>query len=120
MALDLLEYGHRAAPARLRRPGPGHHLRKGDGVTQRIPRTVEGLLAHTKPHPGSECRDWAGAKTNGGYGALDGTTAHRVMYTLAVGPIPAGWTVDHLKKRGCVSTLCIRPPHLEAVTPRAN
>lgn len=84
------------------------------------PPTMESLFARTKPHPGSDCRDWTGPKTKGGYGTFRGTTVHRVMYTLAVGPIPDGYTVDHVKERGCVSTLCVWPPHLEAVTQRDN
>lgn len=29
-------------------------------------------------------------------------------------------TIDHVKDRGCVSTLCVNPAHLEAVTMREN
>ncbi len=42
--------------------------------------------------------------------------AHRVSYSLANGPIPLESTIDHVKARGCVSTLCVRPDHLEAVS----
>lgn len=42
--------------------------------------------------------------------------AHRVSYELHYGPIPDGFTVDHL----CRTTLCIRPAYLEAVTLREN
>ena len=42
--------------------------------------------------------------------------AHRVSYELANGPIPAGLQIDHL----CKLTLCVRPSHLEAVTPSVN
>lgn len=42
--------------------------------------------------------------------------AHRLAYTLAVGPIPTGLVIDHL----CRNTLCIRPDHLEAVTNEEN
>lgn len=42
--------------------------------------------------------------------------AHRVAYALAKGPIPDGYYIDHL----CRNTLCVRPDHLEAVTPREN
>jgi hypothetical protein len=44
-----------------------------------------------------------------------------------VGPIPDGLTIDHVKKNGCTSKLCVkavaddhRPAHLEAVTMREN
>lgn len=53
---------------------------------------------------------------------LDGKyrLAHRVAYELFVGTIPPGLTIDHVRARGCTSTLCVRPDHLEAVTNREN
>jgi hypothetical protein len=39
-------------------------------------------------------------------------SAHRYAYELLVGPIPKGWTVDHL----CRVRACVKPEHLEAVT----
>jgi hypothetical protein len=42
--------------------------------------------------------------------------AHRVSYEEFVGPIPDGHQVDHL----CRVLACIRPDHLEAVTPAEN
>lgn len=44
------------------------------------------------------------------------TVAHRVSYELSVGPIPAGMEIDHL----CRNQPCVRPDHLEAVTPKEN
>ena len=41
---------------------------------------------------------------------------HRASYEQFVGPIPEGAHIDHL----CRETRCIRPDHLEAVTPREN
>ncbi len=77
---------------------------------------------------GSGCWLWTGctATSRGGklYGLffngekLEG--AHRWAYRHEVGPISSGHDVDHVKTRGCVSTLCIRPQHLEAVTHREN
>jgi hypothetical protein len=88
------------------------------------PHTVESLLSRTVKRADSECREWTGYRTRGGYGTVSTagrtTTVHRVMYELAVGPIPPRHTVDHVAARGCVSRACIWPPHLEAVTHRTN
>jgi hypothetical protein len=46
--------------------------------------------------------------------------AHRFAYELWVGPIPDGFEVDHVKKRGCHNTLCVNPDHLEAVPHAEN
>lgn len=65
------------------------------------------------------CWPWTSATQPNGYGYFmcDGDRyAHRLAYTLAVGPIPAGLQIDHLcRNRGCVN-----PAHLEPVTPREN
>lgn len=70
---------------------------------------------------GDGCWEWQGVIVRGGYGAIDDGKgvklfAHRVAYELLVGPIPAGLQLDHL----CRNTRCVRPDHLEAVTPREN
>jgi hypothetical protein len=48
------------------------------------------------------------------------TSAHRFAYELLVGPVPKGMTLDHVKARGCTSTLCVNPAHLEPVTNKVN
>lgn len=45
---------------------------------------------------------------------------HRFSYELFVEPIPEGLVIDHVKERGCTSTLCVNPSHLEAVTQQIN
>lgn len=66
-----------------------------------------------------DCWQWTGA-VSGGYGRtrVDGRQyqAHRVTYAHFIGPIPEGHHVDHL----CRNQLCVRPSHLEAVTPQMN
>jgi hypothetical protein len=72
-----------------------------------------------------ECWLWTGATSGDGrYGTFGyegrNQPAHRVAYMLTVGPIPENADLDHVKDRGCVSTLCVRPEHLEPVTHREN
>lgn len=65
------------------------------------------------------CWLWTGYKIRG-YGQVHFDKrkhlAHRLMYQLVVGPIPAGYQVDHL----CRTPSCVNPNHLEAVTQRTN
>jgi len=47
--------------------------------------------------------------------------AHRLSYEMHYHvTIPEGMTIDHVKARGCTSTLCVNPHHLEVVTSRMN
>lgn len=66
------------------------------------------------------CWAWTAARNPAGYGMVwwDGrmVLAHRLVYELLVGPIPAGLTLDHL----CRVRWCVNPSHLEAVTQREN
>jgi hypothetical protein len=66
------------------------------------------------------CWLWCGARSKNGYGAIwlrgTQTTAHRIAYALAKGPIPDGAEIDHL----CSNKGCVRPSHLEAVTHSEN
>ena len=83
---------------------------------------------HSDPNA---CWLWVGRTVKNGnilrYGALGVSEvkdkyvrAHRYAYELLVGPIPEGITIDHVKSRGCTSTLCVNPAHLEPVTMRVN
>jgi hypothetical protein len=51
-----------------------------------------------------------------GYAQLEGRSAHRIALELAGVEIPAGYHVDHLCRRHS----CVRPSHLEPVTPQEN
>jgi len=47
--------------------------------------------------------------------------AHRFSYEMYYHVIiPEGMTIDHVKARGCTSTLCVNPYHLEVVSGRVN
>lgn len=73
------------------------------------------------------CWLWTGqtSKNSGGmlYGRfwLNGKNevAHRVSWFLTHGSWPV-LPLDHVKARGCTSTLCVNPAHLEPVTQREN
>lgn len=73
------------------------------------------------------CWLWTGAKGSSGYGQIAQggrgapiLYAHRAAYELLVGTIPDGMQIDHVVARGCRSTLCVNPAHLEPVTGRVN
>jgi hypothetical protein len=68
----------------------------------------------------SGCWWWAGALTGAGYGSFrfkgQVWLAHRVAYTLYVGPIPERLVLDHL----CYQRACVHPAHLEPVSSEEN
>jgi hypothetical protein len=73
----------------------------------------------------SGCWEWQGSRggSKGEYGAFSMTAlgrpttqAHRAAWTLLRGPIPEGFSIDHL----CRNTICVNPDHLEPVEPGEN
>lgn len=68
----------------------------------------------------SGCWLWIGAIHAEGYGVFDDQLAHRLMYELIVGSIPEGFTIDHVRARGCGHRNCVNPSHLEPVTIAEN
>ena len=76
-----------------------------------------------------ECGCWVWWHTNcEGYGYAPAAIrhgnpewkAHRFIYTELVGPIPSGFTLDHVRARGCLFRACCWPTHLEPVTHAEN
>lgn len=69
---------------------------------------------------GAEHWMWTGWANDAGYPyvSFEGRDqpAHRVVYTLLVGPIPDGLELDHT----CVTPMCVYPDHLEPVTHAEN
>jgi hypothetical protein len=72
------------------------------------------------------CWLWTGARGGGKahYGVFSVHRkviyAHKYAYEMVNGPVPEGMEIDHVVDRGCTSTLCVNPAHLEAVTHAEN
>ena len=66
------------------------------------------------------CWTWTGYVDPKGYARIlvhgHNQYIHRFSYVLHKGPIPDGFTIDHL----CRTRHCINPAHLEAVTIKVN
>lgn len=99
---------------------------------------AERLRARSEPNPaswyrGSACILWTGHVDRQGYpnkvqvGGIV-TSAHRLAYWVAFGPIPEQLQIDHRCHDprtcrlldDCLHRRCINPDHLEAVTAREN
>jgi hypothetical protein len=86
----------------------------------------DGPIPAHRPELGP-CTIWTGAKTGAGYGNLwvngQYLGAHRVAWTLFVGPVPDDLEIDHLcRNRACVKACADSngPAHLEPTTHREN
>ena len=70
------------------------------------------------------CLRWTGAHTSKGYGQITVDGRHRCAHIIAhevwIGPVPAGFEVDHVHAKGCRHRDCIEPSHLEAITHGEN
>lgn len=84
---------------------------------------LDELIIRTVRFTDTGCWEWTGRSCKG-YGRLSikGTDhlAHRLAYEVFIGPIPEGLVLDHVVARGCRTTLCVNPNHLEAVTQAEN
>jgi hypothetical protein len=108
-----------AAPDRMR---PAI-LRDGwDGVVSRLGDLPRWLLVMTEPDLRAGCLVYQGKTDGDGYGraGANGELVHRLAWRLLVGPIPDDMTLDHVRKRGCRSSACWAPWHLEEVTEAEN
>jgi DNA-binding transcriptional regulator YiaG len=84
-------------------PGHNNRLRRaGHAVEDR---------GHITP-----CWIWQGSVNHAGYGRNSRGMAHRSYYAEANGPIPDGFTIDHL----CRVRACVNPEHMEVVTHKEN
>lgn len=100
-------------------------MAKSRPIPELTPKEIERFWASVEvPDQPSCCWRWVKAKDDRGYGSVSVTRngkqkfyrAHRVAYTLLIGPIPDGLPLDHL----CKTLPCINPDHLEPVEPRIN
>lgn len=71
-------------------------------------------------YEGTRCLEWQLTPALVGYAVIgwEGKNiyVHRWMYDRWVGPIPDGYTIDHL----CMNKICVNTLHLEAVTTQEN
>jgi hypothetical protein len=81
---------------------------------------VERFEFFSMPEPNSGCQLWLGSLSESGYGetSLNGKSirAHRAVWIVANGPIPAGLCVCHK----CDVRACIALPHLKLGTHQDN
>lgn len=95
--------------------------RHGDptGTLRNLDRTVAQRF-WSKVRKTETCWLWTACRHPFGYGGfiVNGhkVRAHRWAYEDAYGPIPEGLELDHL----CRNRACVRPEHLEVVTPLTN
>jgi hypothetical protein len=81
-----------------------------------LPARLAAKIVETPGPMATPCWRWTGATDSSGYGnvKVQGRVrkAHRVVYELLCGPLPAGMEGDHL----CRERACVRPEHIEPVT----
>jgi hypothetical protein len=64
----------------------------------------------------SGCWEWQGSRNGKGYGQYMGRLAHVVVWEAETGQSAPDKQLDHL----CRNRVCVRPEHLEPVSPSEN
>ena len=91
-------------------------------IPELTPEQVERFWNNVEvPEQPSCCWEWTARLSKWGYGNVTigkhgDFAAHRVAYTLLIGPIPNDLEIDHL----CRNRRCVNPDHHEIVTHREN
>ena len=89
------------------------------------PELVLGAFISERIDATGDCWLWSGTHNSDGYGSTRlghrgcgarSMAAHRAIYQLLVGSVPADMHLDHL----CRNKNCVNPDHLEVVTRREN
>jgi hypothetical protein len=105
--------GHQAIATADRLPEVQKSLLGQGQEMKTLEERFEGKVTRNGPN---ECWEWLGGTDTDGYGLIwrnnAHAKAHRVAYEMSVGPIPQGYTIDHL----CRNRLCVNPRHMEPVT----
>jgi hypothetical protein len=106
-------------------PTEGERLILDPTMLGRFLKKVKKIQVLADPDQG-ECWVWMPPSQNGGYGRFylgrdeNGKQhykgSHVLMYMFHVGPVPAGWVVDHM----CENKACCNPEHLECVPNLVN
>lgn len=92
----------------------------------------ERVKAKIDRHPGG-CWLWTGQIDGCGYGRIQvddrPREAHRTVFAMLAGPIPAGLSIDHVCHNAdvecpggkqCMHRRCVNPEHLEAISKEEN
>ena len=77
---------------------------------------LDRLMERVSVDAATGCWVWTSKLNPGGYSTFLNRNAHRLMYEIKVGPVPAGLDLDHL----CRNRACLNPAHLEPVTRSEN
>lgn len=91
-------------------------------IPQLSPEQLDKFWYRVEVHQPSGCWQWRGTIERWGYGQFSlgkkagKFRAHRVAYSVLIGPVPDGMQLDHL----CRNNGCVNPDHLQVTTGRIN
>jgi hypothetical protein len=98
------------------------HSRTGKNWLNKMKKPLDQRFDEKVVRDPDGCWIWTGAMMGQGYGHFwvpnrkEMVGAHVYAYERVNGAIPLGYQIDHV----CRNRKCVRPDHLEVVTPREN